>query len=113
MLWWHQFANWLYFFFGVSGTGSHYGFWSGSGSDIGEYTVAVGIFLTLAHAVRSKNCEVKHCWRLGGHATAAGHRVCRRHHPDPAPSAKDVAADHYAARADHDQVAGSGGCSPL
>lgn len=95
----HAVANWLYFFFGVSGTGSHYGFWSGAGSDLGEYTVAVGIFLTLAHAVRSKNCEVHRCWRLGAHVTAANHRVCRRHHPDGPPTAEQVAEAHEAAKA--------------
>jgi hypothetical protein len=100
-MWLHHVGNWLFWFFGVSGVGSHYGFWSGAGSDLGEYTIAIGIFLALTHAVLAHNCEVHHCWRIGRHKTLANHCVCRKHHPDigdKAPTATCVAVEHERAK---------------
>lgn len=68
-------------------SGRWYGFWSGIGSDLGE----LGIVAAL---LRRHVCEVHHCWRLGLHQTAAGHRVCRRHHPDDHLTVQDVTAAH-------------------
>ncbi len=71
--------NWLAHFFGLDNlSGPWYGFWSGVGSDIAELAI-IGGLITM---VRQHNCEVHKCWRLGRHKTAAGHRACRRHHPD-------------------------------
>lgn len=54
------------------------------------------VFLTAAWAlVRRSNCEVHRCWRLGRHLTAAGHRVCRRHHPDGHLTAAGVREAHH------------------
>jgi hypothetical protein len=72
-----------------------YNFASGSGSDIGEFAIAGSV----VGMVRRCNCEVKGCWRLGRHATAAGHGVCRRHHPDGHLTAEQVEAAHRAALA--------------
>ncbi len=47
-----------------------------------------------------KNCEVHRCWRLGRHETAAGHAVCRKHHPDEALTAETILAEHGAAVAE-------------
>lgn len=70
---------WLLHFLGLdSASGPAYLAWSGAGGDLGELAV-VGALLTV---VRKHNCEVRRCWRLGRHKTAAGHQVCRRHHPD-------------------------------
>lgn len=91
------FATWLQHFFGFnSGTGnqSHYLFWSGAGSDLGELAI-VGALLGL---LRKHNCEVKGCWRLGRHSTDGGHTVCARHMPGGAPTHADVLAAHHAAR---------------
>lgn len=55
-------------------SGYWYLWWSGAGADLGILGALIGLF-------RRMNCEVHHCWRLGSHATAAGHRVCRKHHP--------------------------------
>ena len=74
----------------VDESGPWYGFWSGFGSDLGEITL-VGAVLGM---LRQHNCEVKGCPRLGRHTTAAGHRVCRRHHPDGHLTAGDVHAAH-------------------
>lgn len=82
--------------FGVTnGSGHAYLAWSGAGSDIGEITIIGG----LAMVLRKHNCEVSGCWRLGRHDTAAGHTVCRRHHPDGAPTHADIVAAHHAALA--------------
>lgn len=77
------------------GTWDWYNFASGSGSDFGELAIAGA----LVSMVRRHNCEVKGCWRLGRHATAAGHNVCRRHHPDGHLTAGQVEAAHRAALA--------------
>ena len=78
-LWLHEVGNWLWVHTGTGNEpGSYYGFWSGFGSDIGEVAIigaVVGVF-------RKHNCVVKHCWRLSKYETAAGHKVCRKHHPD-------------------------------
>lgn len=75
----------------------HWGFYnveSGSGSDLSELAIVAG----LVAAVRRWNCEVHGCWRLGRHKTAAGHAVCRVHHPDGHLSAEQVKELHDAAK---------------
>ena len=74
--------------------GPYYGFFSGFGSDLSEIAI-VGGLLTM---VRRCNCEVKGCWRLGRHQTAAGHHVCRVHHPDDPLTHQDVLDAHAAAK---------------
>ena len=84
-------GNWLYYFFGISGAGSHYGFFSGTGSDISEIAIIGGVASWWHH----KNCHVKGCWRIGRHPVeGTPHVVCRRHHPDEAPTAQQVLDDH-------------------
>ena len=75
--------------------GPYYGFFSGFGSDLSELALLGGVVGLL----RKYNCEVHGCWRLGRHTTAAGHAVCRRHHPDDHLTVQDVAAAHEAAKA--------------
>jgi hypothetical protein len=75
-------------------SGTAYLAWSGIGSDLGELAI-VGGLITQA---RNANCEVHGCWRLGRHRTAAGHRVCRFHHPDEHLTAERAAAEHEDAR---------------
>ena len=71
--------------------GPEYGFWSGFGSDVGEFAIIGG----LVSIVRHHNCEVHGCWRLGRHITAAAHRVCRRHHPEGPLTAARVRLLHH------------------
>ena len=59
-------------------SGPWYLWWSGIGADLSEIAVLGG----LVGIYRRHNCEIHRCWRLGRHATAAGHRLCRAHHPD-------------------------------
>jgi hypothetical protein len=85
-------VHWLLHVLGVDDlSGRWYGFWSGFGSDIGELAIAGG----LVTMIRQRNCEVHRCWRLGRHATAAGHRVCRRHHPEGHLTAAGVRERHH------------------
>ena len=87
--------NWLLHILGVDNvSGRWYGWWSGAGSDVGELAI-IGGLLTV---VRRHNCEVHGCWRLGRHQTAAGHHVCRAHHPDGHLTAEQVTASHEQAR---------------
>jgi len=83
--------HWLALFFGVAngdGNSTGYLFWSGIGSDLAYVGVGVAFF-------RHHNCEVHGCWRLGRHVTAAGQKVCRRHHPDGHLTAAGVKAAHH------------------
>lgn len=85
---------------GTSNSSSRaYDFWSGFGSDIGEAAVASSIVAGIAHTARSRNCEVKGCWRLGLHTTEGGHKVCRRHHPDDHLTEEAVHRAHHEAKA--------------
>lgn len=71
-----------------------YDAWSGVGSDVSEVTILAAAGTWWRHA----NCEVHGCWRLGRHATDAGHKVCRVHHPDDHLTAQDVHDAHRAAQ---------------
>jgi hypothetical protein len=78
-------------FFGLdSASGTAYLAWSGILSDIGEIAIIGG----LIGLYRKHACVVHRCWRIGRHGTAAGHNVCRRHHPDGAPTHSDVIKAH-------------------
>jgi hypothetical protein len=68
-------------------SGRWYLWWSGAGADLGLFAAPFVLW-------RRHNCEVRRCPRLGRHVTAAGHRVCRRHHPDDHLTADVVAAAH-------------------
>lgn len=79
-------------------TGAGYQWWSGAGSDLGELAIIGGVYAGL----RKINCEVHGCWRIGRHGTAAGHRSCRKHHPDERLTVEALHAAHYAALAQQD-----------
>jgi hypothetical protein len=70
--------------------GRWYLFWSGIGADVSELAIVGGLF----SLYRKHACEVRGCWRLGRHRTAAAHFVCRRHHPEDHLTAEAVAAAH-------------------
>ena len=88
--------HWLIHLRGIDPQSSWaYDAWSGcSPALLTSTTITAGI-LTFA---RRRNCEVRGCWRLGRHQTAAGHLVCRRHHPAGHLTAQDVRAAHEEAR---------------
>ncbi len=74
----HAIGNWLYSFFGIGGSGPHYGFWSGAGSDIGEVTLIGVVIVGLRHV----NCHDRGCWRIITHKVdGTPYKACRKHHP--------------------------------
>lgn len=84
---WHQLIHWM----GIDDpSGRPYLLWSGIAADISELAIFGGLF----GVYRRHQCEVSKCWRLGRHQTAAGHTVCRRHHPDDHLTAEAVVAAH-------------------
>lgn len=78
----------------VNESGPYYGFFSGFGSDLQEVAILGGL-VTIARHV---NCHQKGCWRIAHRSTAAGDRVCRRHHPDGHLTAEHIHERHHAAR---------------
>lgn len=71
---WHQLLHPL--------CGNGYQFWSGIGSDFGEYSIATALLFGIVTAYRRHNCHVKGCPWLQWHVHPEhGHPVCKRHHP--------------------------------
>lgn len=67
----------------VNEPGPYYGFFSGFGSDLGEYAiltaVAHGVYLHWSHI----NCHEPRCLWVGKYPAADGaFKYCHRHHPD-------------------------------
>jgi hypothetical protein len=83
MHWLHVFQHWLAVHTGtVNEPGVYYGFWSGFGSDIGEYAILVGLTAGLYHSFRRHNCHERGCWRIGlHHVEGTPFIACRKHHP--------------------------------
>jgi hypothetical protein len=94
-VYWNGFIQFL----GVRNEASRwYAFESGSGSIIfGGLPLIAGLALLIRH----HNCEIPGCLRIQlKRPTAAGHLLCRKHHPDPGPRSVDEAhAAHRAALA--------------
>ena len=76
----HVFLNWS----GASNpAGTTYGFWSGFGSDLGEFAIIVGLY----SIYKKHNCHIKGCWRIAHHqfidkSTGDTYLLCRKHHPN-------------------------------
>lgn len=58
-------------------SGTYYGFWSGFGSDISEFTIFVG----MVAAWRHHNCHVHGCARIGRSVPGTPYVACPKHHP--------------------------------
>ncbi len=90
---WAAVATWCQRFFGFAaggGNGSHYLFWSGSGSDIAELVLIGG----LAHVYYRFTCHEPGCW-WPGHLMADRHtRSCWHHNPDGRPRRGHVQRRH-------------------
>lgn len=57
--------------------GPYYGFWSGFGSDLGEYVIIGGVI----GAYRKHNCHTHRCPWIGKYPVANGEFfVCKKHH---------------------------------
>ena len=67
-------------------SGGWYLWWSGFFGDI-------AIFGAAAVFIRHRNCHVRRCLRIGRHPVqGTPHVVCRRHHPNGAPTHHDLKA---------------------
>lgn len=67
----------------VNESGPYYGFWSGFGSDLGEYVILGAVFNGLYLHWRHINCHDPKCMRIGRYQAAGGqYKLCRHHHPD-------------------------------
>jgi len=67
----------------VNEPGPYYGFFSGFGSDLGEYAIVVGVEHTAYMNWKHLNCHDPHCLWIGRYPDASGQfRYCHRHHPD-------------------------------
>jgi hypothetical protein len=77
---WDPVRHWIAVHIGsVNESGPFYGFWSGFGSDLSEFAIAVGIYT----GVRKVNCHSLRCWRIGHHPLdGTPYHLCKIHHPD-------------------------------
>src|ERR1700761_5659420 len=95
VVWWDGFIQFL----GVRNEASRwYAFESGSGAIIlGDLPLIGGLVLIIRH----HNCEIPGCPRIQlKRPTAAGHLLCRKHHPEAGPqSVEEAHAAHHAALA--------------
>jgi hypothetical protein len=93
----------------INESGPFYGFWSGFGSDISEFAIALGIYT----GVRKVNCHSRRCWRIGHHPLdGTPYHLCRVHHPDvPRGGAKleDILAQY---KKYQDSQGGAAGAAP-
>jgi hypothetical protein len=84
-------------FLGVKNeAGRWYAFDSGSGAIIlGDLPLLGGLILLIRH----HNCEIPGCMRIHlKRPTAAGHLLCRKHHPEPGPlTLEEAHAAHHSA----------------
>ncbi|HVW80857.1 MAG TPA: hypothetical protein VHB69_07975 [Mycobacteriales bacterium] len=95
VVWWGDILQVL----GVKDESSRwYAFESGSGAIILGYVPLLGGLVLL---IRHHNCEIPGCLRMQlKRPTAAGHLLCRKHHPDAGPlSVEQAHAAHEAALA--------------
>lgn len=82
--------HWLAYHTGslnTPGSPPNYNFWSGFGSDLGEYSIAAGLFGHIGVAWRSHTCHrYWWCWRAPRfELEGTPYMLCRRHHPCPPP----------------------------
>ena len=86
-------------FLGVKNeAGRWYAFDSGSGAILlGDLPLLGGLILLIRH----HNCEIPGCIRIHlKRPTAAGHLLCRKHHPEPGPlGVEEAHAAHHNALA--------------
>jgi hypothetical protein len=77
-------GHWLQVHTGtINEPGPYYGFWSGFGSDLAEFSILGAIGTAVYQLVKKYNCHEPGCWRIGNHPAAGGQfLLCYRHHPD-------------------------------
>jgi hypothetical protein len=105
VLYYPQWQHWLSYATGsynTQGTAHNYNAFSGSLSDVGEYTVATGLIANVIVAWRVHTCHMYWwCWRPGCHALdGTPYKLCARHHPADVPTVSEAVRD-FRARSYH------------
>lgn len=81
-------------------SGTWYGFWSGFGSDLGEFAIVGG----LISLYRQRICHARWCWRRGRiEVEGTPYTTCRKHYPggdgdDDDPTFEEIAEQYARAR---------------
>ena len=93
----HQWQHWLAYATGsynVQGVAHNYNFFSGSGSDIGEYVIVTSVVGSSLLVWRTHTCQgVWWCWRHPHHALdGTPYKLCTKHHPDDVPTVGEALA---------------------
>lgn len=80
----HPVNHWLAVHTGaVNESGPYYGFWSGFGSDLAEFSILGAIGTAAYQLFKKYNCHEPRCPRVGTHPAAGGQFfLCYHHHPD-------------------------------
>lgn len=91
IVWFNPLWHWFEVHTGtINESGPYYGFFSGFGSDLGEYAIIVSLF----HAYYRTTCHEPSCF-WPGHIMADGHtRSCWHHNPEGRPKRGHVARKH-------------------
>jgi hypothetical protein len=95
-LWWARGGQgWIAVHTGTDNEpGPFYGFWSGFGSDLGEYALVVGLAGNVTLLWRKHTCHYAWwCWRHPHHQLeGTPFLLCEHHHPDDHPSVREAVA---------------------
>lgn len=88
--------------YNVPGVAHNYNAFSGSLADIGQYTIATGLFGNIAMAWRTHTCHrYWWCWRSGHHSlSGTPYKLCAKHHPDDVPPVARAVAEYVEASGD-------------
>lgn len=95
VFYYHQWQHWLAYATGsynTSGVAHNYNAFSGSLSDVGQYTIATSLITSSALLWRAHTCHaVWWCWRHG-HFVLQGtpYRLCAKHHPQDVPTVEEA-----------------------
>jgi hypothetical protein len=95
VIWYSQWQHWL-----SHGTGSydtpgvahHYNFFSGFGSDLGQYTIVTALISNVVVVWRAHTCQrYWWCWRPPAKPLdGTQYKLCALHHPEPVPTVAEA-----------------------
>jgi hypothetical protein len=80
------------------GSPHNYNAFSGSLSDVGQYTIAGGIWANVLVVWRAHTCHMHWwCWRHAAYPLeGTGYKLCHAHHPDEKHGVKHAVAQYIA-----------------
>ena len=97
VVFWHPVEYWIAHETGsydTPGTAHDYNFFSGFGSDLGEYVIIDSIFSHTAMLWKMHTCHLHWwCWRSGSFQLGSTpYKLCHHHHPDDHPTVQEAVA---------------------